>query len=167
MSISHTWVMSEDNVAQVMHLYCQDAARMTLTEIADRLGTRYANVQHVVAKNLTPEQMYEQKAVRYARSKLGDANPMRHKSGSLHHNYKGDVGDGYGYLQRKIGDQYHFVHRLVMEEVLGLPVGGLASSIAVHHVDGDKQNNAPNNLAALNHSAHTRLHAKQAGKRLR
>ena len=54
----------------------------------------------------------------------------------------------------KIGGVHE--HRLVAERKLGRP---LASGEVVHHIDGNKQNNSPENLAVLPSQAeHARVH---------
>lgn len=49
-------------------------------------------------------------------------------------------------------------HRVVMEAVIGRP---LRSDEFVHHIDGNKRNNAIENLQIMTPAEHTRLHAKQ------
>jgi hypothetical protein len=49
-------------------------------------------------------------------------------------------------------------HRLVMESILGRK---LTDDEVVHHIDGNKQNNAPENLVVLTRSEHARIHKKQ------
>ena len=65
-------------------------------------------------------------------------------------NWRGGVMmvDGYKYLYRpdhphrtKLG--YVAEHRLVMEDIIGRPI---MPGEAVHHIDGNTQNNAPENL---------------------
>ena len=46
-------------------------------------------------------------------------------------------------------------HRAVAEQMLGRP---LTSKDVVHHIDGNKHNNAPENLQVLSHADHLRLH---------
>ena len=48
-----------------------------------------------------------------------------------------------GYIQEKRDGQWHMQHRLVMEQVLGRP---LLKSERVHHKNGDRQDNRPENL---------------------
>lgn len=55
---------------------------------------------------------------------------------------------------------YVLEHRLVAESMLGRR---LTSSEDVHHKDGDKSNNHPDNLEILAHAEHARL---EAGKRV-
>lgn len=46
-------------------------------------------------------------------------------------------------------------HRVVAERMLGRP---LAHDEIVHHIDGDKHNNSPNNLIVMTQAEHIRLH---------
>ncbi len=47
------------------------------------------------------------------------------------------------------------VHSVIMEMWLGRPLEGFE---IVHHIDGDRLNNAPDNLALVTRSGHARLH---------
>lgn len=47
-------------------------------------------------------------------------------------------------------------HILVAEQTLGRP---LTTDDHVHHIDGDKTNNSPDNLLVLSNSEHQKLHA--------
>lgn len=82
----------------------------------------------------------------------------RSKNGGL--NRKPEVWwtDVKGYIQGHIWKDGQKVrvkfHRLVMERHLGRP---LLASEDVHHIDGDKKNNAIENLEVLSHSAHATL----------
>jgi hypothetical protein len=52
-----------------------------------------------------------------------------------------------------INGQTRRLHRLVMEEAVGRP---LLASEDVHHIDGNKLNNALSNLQLLSHGHHSR-----------
>lgn len=49
-------------------------------------------------------------------------------------------------------------HRVVAEEKLGRP---LQPGEVVHHIDGNKQNNKPENLQIMTQAEHARLHMEQ------
>lgn len=53
------------------------------------------------------------------------------------------------------GTRYKLEHRIVMEKVLGRP---LLRSEVVHHKDGNKSNNHPDNLELITQAEHARIH---------
>lgn len=53
--------------------------------------------------------------------------------------------------------RYVYVHRLVMEEVLGRP---LTENENIHHKNGDKSDNRPQNLEIMSNSEHMSKHYK-------
>lgn len=54
-------------------------------------------------------------------------------------------------------------HRLIAEKILGRQ---LESYEIIHHIDGNKQNNDPNNLKIMTQSEHIKEHLKRGGGRL-
>jgi hypothetical protein len=155
MSVSKSYVNSPENREQVVAAYL-GRDRPTSEQVALRLGTTYHNVRHILSEDLSPEKLKAEQALRYSRSKIGSANPMQGKSGSLHHNYVGRILDGHGYTQVKVGRKYVLEHRLLMAQALG--VKDLPRGWDVHHIDRDKTNNTLENLALVTREGHRRLH---------
>jgi hypothetical protein len=65
-----------------------------------------------------------------------------------------------GYIFVKVGELWIAQHRLVAEQVLNRQ---LTEKETIHHIDFDKKNNKPENLALFeNQKAHMRFHLKLA-----
>lgn len=84
------------------------------------------------------------------------------QKGAANHNWKGGrTLHTKGYVLAYAPDHpnavgsYVLEHRLVAEQMLGRPLG---PDEDVHHKDGDKTNNQPENLEVLTHDEHARLH---------
>lgn len=70
--------------------------------------------------------------------------------------YKGGrFSSAYGYTKVLTQDGYAFERRLAMEKKLGR---SLRRDEVVHHINGDKSDNRPENLEPLSRSEHTRHH---------
>lgn len=70
----------------------------------------------------------------------------------------------HGYVRVKVGDRWEYEHRLVAEQVLARP---LRPGETVHHRNGIKTDNAPDNLEVCASAAHHFAHHRKAGRRLR
>jgi len=57
-----------------------------------------------------------------------------------------------------------YVHRAVMSAVLGRPLG---TNEFVHHIDGNRMNNAVENLELMTRAEHGRLHAMSRGGKVK
>lgn len=67
------------------------------------------------------------------------------------------------YQGKKYRGRYALEYRVIAEKMIGRP---LKKNEVVHHKDGNRKNNAPENLEVLDKSAHTKLHQKDALGRL-
>lgn len=79
---------------------------------------------------------------------------------SINWKYEYISSEGYLVNCEDRNNRYH-VHRKVMEEKLGRK---LSSDEIVHHIDGNKLNNNPNNLELTNRSEHMNKHRKDLTK---
>lgn len=159
----------KDIPAATVFLICKlfEFTDTSLQDICKEAHIEYWQMQEILNTYYTQQFQDKRKSRMYARSKQGIKNSMSGKFKELHHNYKGTVGDGNGYLQclkpdwytgRK-GSKHVFVHTVVMCEHLGLTE--LPKGWTIHHIDGNKQNNDINNLALITNSGHTKLHSIQ------
>lgn len=64
-----------------------------------------------------------------------------------------------GYFKIRIKNDYRMVSRLVAEAWLVLPDDYDTAKYEVHHIDGDKQNNAVTNLYVIKKENHKTLHS--------
>lgn len=162
---NNTKVVSPEIVQKICDLYAN--TDLSVHNIRKQVNMRYNRVKDVISANFSAEYIANRKHSEYAKSKLGEKNPMYGKFREENPRYKGIVSDGKGYLMclkpdwytgRK-GTNHVFVHTIVMCEALGLTE--LPKGWVVHHINGDKYNNDINNLALLTNCAHSRIHTFQ------
>ena len=130
--------------------------RLPDAEIAERylsgattaeLATAFFVSRPTIAKSLAKSGVQMRPAKQRPGILAGDANPA----------WKGgrrQRADGYWLVQTPDGERLE--HRVVMERKLGRH---LRDDEIVHHVDEDKSNNDPENLAVMSQSDHARHHA--------
>lgn len=157
---------------QVVDLYLSET-KPTLQEVAAATSVTFHTAQAIVRRSLSETQLKEEHALRYSRSKLADRNPMAGKSKDLHHGYKGRLFcDPHGYVLVLKPDWYTgrpkskhiYEHSVVMAKMLGLTA--VPDGMVVHHIDEDRTNNRPDNLALVTAEAHRILHARSPLRRL-
>jgi len=134
-----------------------------LTDVAKEFSTSRHNVRESIRQELDSATLKKEQAKRYAAKKLGEANPMTGRCREKHHNWKGQSEDGKGYYTMIPPEWWSgpekrvFVHRVVAAELLGLT--WLPPVVSVHHVNGNTQDNTPDNLMMGTHKAHSELKA--------
>lgn len=133
--------------------------------IGAKYGCNYnRTIKKLWLQHYTQEQLHDRFRRLCSYSKMGKANPMYSKKGTLHHRHteRTLTRRGYVYVEaptwwrgktkgRKVAE-----HILVVCKELGqvrLPKG-----YVVHHVDEDKQNNHPDNLELLTRVEHMSKH---------
>ena len=84
----------------------------------------------------------------------GEVKGVRGKFGKEHWNWKGGHVNGVGYRVMYNRGRKDLEHRFVAEQMLGRP---LTSEEAVHHIDGNRLNNAPENLVVMTRQEHDRI----------
>lgn len=91
----------------------------------------------------------------------GGHEGVRRLYGSDHPNWKGGYINGAGYhIVSRRGKKALYAHRVIAEEMLGRP---LKSNEVVHHKDGNRSNNSPDNLVIMMRQEHDKM--KQGTKR--
>lgn len=142
---------------------------MTLEQIASAVGVSYRVVWRYTAEMFSKEQRRARKVVNYRASKTGDKNPMTGKTRENHPNWKGGVYCGGKYLRiyrpawydKDTSTQSVHLHDVVY--CLHNGMTHIPAGYNVHHCDGNKYNNAPDNLVLLTIAEHTALHAVLKG----
>jgi hypothetical protein len=128
-----------------------------MAQVAALTGQTHATVGAIVRETVPPEQLKILKVANYSKSKTGVKNPMfgvKKQVGAI-------LRSGYRYL-RVSKDVYEPEHRLVLMQELGLTTW--PEKWEVHHIDGDKVNNSPDNLALVTRSGHQKLHSQKFEK---
>ena len=130
----------------------------SIRELAKRLGCSTMPIRDMLYKTATPTRRIDYRIVgrQYPKRVATYNADGRRKSGR--------IIDWNGYVRildpnhDGPGTPYWFEHRLVWEAAHSRQ---LLPNERVHHINGMKTDNRPENLVALTHGAHSRLHRKQ------
>lgn len=134
------------------------------------LGLSFQRVQKIATGVLSVEERLIRSRRSKSLGKRGVQNPMHGKFGVGHHNYKGHTArkDGYVLVPRptwytRSTAKHILEHNVVACQLLG--VSALPKKVEVHHIDEDRANNEPANLAIMSSAAHKRLHRQLRERR--
>jgi hypothetical protein len=130
---------------------------LTMQGVASKVGISHQTVCRILREEIPPGELVKLKALKYSESKRAEKNPCY---GKPSHNRIGQVKDGRGYLTELVHGKRYFVHRIVFARVLGVPVEALPPTLIIHHIDGDRENNDPDNLAATTEVGHRGIHQR-------
>lgn len=128
----------------------------TIEDIATDFGLTPHTVGAILATRLTDEERSRLRGANHSRKKTGEANPMfgKHTAAErILRKGRAAVWNGEGYT---------FEHRMIAAKALGLQA--LPDHLEVHHLDGDKTNNDPDNLAITTKRGHRYLHKQMLGR---
>lgn len=171
MSVNKSQLKDEGLCREVAACYLSDE-RPIIAEVAKRFGMTQHTVQAMLKLVLSEEEREHERIIRLSRSKRGEKNPMKNKVAEMHHNFKGRVSDGKGYVlvlkpdwyTGRPGSRHVFEHHVVFCQATGMTE--IPQGFAVHHIDEDPTNNLLDNLALVTNSGHRRLHASSPWRKL-
>lgn len=129
---------------------------MTMTQVAADVGISWHTAQAILRERIPEDEFRRLKGAYKSRAKMGGANPMfgrKTAAERILRQGRAAVWNGSGYT---------FEHRIVAARSLGLP--SLPGHLEVHHIDGDKTNNSPDNLALVTKKGHRYLHKQLLGR---
>ncbi len=88
---------------------------------------------------------------------------IKRNYGADHPNFKGGHISGSGYkVISRLGHSNLYEHRVIAEQMVGRP---LLPNEVVHHKDGNRLNNNPDNLQVMTVSAHNQLEGRRRAQR--
>lgn len=143
----------------------------SIPEVAEQIGLHRSTVRYHLAKSGTLRSRAEGVRIAAKKGKLGsglrgktrvfsETHKARISKARLRHGdlfAKGVSVKSNGYIEITRGEHKgRSEHRVVAEEKIGR---SLLSSEHVHHIDGNRANNDPDNLRVMSGSEHIRTHA--------
>jgi len=155
MVFSKKW-MTKSNIENTLRCYRSKELK-TVKQVAKELKTTPHTVQEILNRSMSRKERKALAMLRYSAAKSGSRSPMWGKFEEKHPNWKGTCDDHKGYLTIKRNGRRIFVHHETMLPLLGLK--RLPRRLEVHHIDQDRHNNHPDNLAIVTRGGHSALHA--------
>lgn len=171
MSVNKSKLKDEALCREVAKCYLSEE-RPIIAEVAKRFSLSLHTVQAMLKLCLSEKEREQERILRLSRSKRGHKNPMKGKVAEMHHNFKGCVSDGKGYIlvlkpdwfTGRKGTKYAFQHHVVFCKAVGLTE--IPEGFAIHHIDEDPTNNRVDNLALVTSGGHRRLHNASPWRKL-
>ncbi len=153
MSVSKRVLEDTELCERIVYLY--QTQKLTKLDIARDTSKSYSIVSFVLKQHLPAAELKRLRSLMHSRAKKGSKNPMygvQTAAARIKRRGYAGVWNGKGYTME---------HRLVAAEMLGLPE--LPPHLVVHHIDGDRTHNVPDNLAIATRRGHGRMHREVLG----
>lgn len=136
----------------------------SLRKIAKEIGSSYGALAYTVRKHgIVSKHTGGQYSGKKNIAKANEKNKLNPRLGSRASNWKGGrvLGNAYYMLHKPDHpfcnrDGYVMEHRYIAEQTIGRY---LESHEIIHHIDGNKHNNVPDNLQVVTKKEHARIHA--------
>jgi hypothetical protein len=159
MAASQRDMTNTEIVQSVILDYQNKETLSTMRQIAEKYSVSLDTVAEILKLSIPSQELEVLRRMRDSKAKTGVGNPMKGKSGQLHHLWKGVRSNGCGYKKIMIGEKDYFEHRVVMATMLGMAIEALPKNMIVHHIDGNGENNNPGNLVLCTAKGHKALHS--------
>jgi endogenous inhibitor of DNA gyrase (YacG/DUF329 family) len=119
---------------------------------SQKYSTKIDKICPICNKQFKVKKSHQLRRVYCSRNCLIKALPEKFK-GSGNPNYKNRTEDSNGYM---LNNERYVFHRELVKETMG--ISEIPHNLIVHHKDGNKHTNEPENLILLTHKIHTWIH---------
>ena len=128
--------------------------QITRTHLQSVHGITTREYKALGYQTLSPARLHQLRQTPVAR---GTISGIRGKYGKDHWNWKGGHVNGAGYKIVYRNGKRMVEHRAVAEKMIGRP---LKKNEVVHHIDGNRSNNSPDNLIVMTSTEHDKIKVK-------